>query len=223
MTSTSSSKSTRRNSGRRSTGNGSLRGEVHHQFNLVLRKGLYAPPPDCEPEPDLSLRPSSPSTPQVPGPIPPSREVTIPIQNVPSSVANSVSNSDRQVASNRESVAQPQTPSLSPVQVKNGILRQRKGESAIADLRIETPASANCVLKLVNVRDGKEEMLIFVRRGSSYETKVPLGTYKIGLSPTKAKRSRPDASQACPRHRARATARICCLSPPDLRGGTLHC
>jgi hypothetical protein len=59
------------------------------------------------------------------------------------------------------------------------VLRRRKGESAVAGLKIETPSSADYVLKLVNVRDGKEEVLIYVRRASSFETRVPLGTYKI--------------------------------------------
>jgi hypothetical protein len=41
------------------------------------------------------------------------------------------------------------------------------------------PSSANLVLKLVNVRDRKDELLVYVARGTSYETKVLLGTYKI--------------------------------------------
>jgi hypothetical protein len=41
------------------------------------------------------------------------------------------------------------------------------------------PSSANLVLELVNVRDRKDELLVYVARGTSYETKVLLGTYKI--------------------------------------------
>jgi hypothetical protein len=77
-------------------------------------------------------------------------------------------------------LAQPQaTTSLSPSSVKNGVLRKRTEQSAIAPLTIQTPASADYVLKLVNARNDMEEMLIYVRRGSSYKTKVPLGAYKI--------------------------------------------
>jgi hypothetical protein len=97
-------------------------------------------------------------------------------------VAEAVPDSGRRAQSSRDQVAQqtqPQTPKLSPAPVRNGVLRQRKGETAIAGLRIETPSSADYVLKLVNIRDGKEQMLIYVRRGSTFETKVPLGTYKI--------------------------------------------
>jgi hypothetical protein len=156
------------------------------QINAQTTQVLLPPSPaedrkrlGREPDPSLSLYPSDPPTPQVPGPAPSSREVSTPTQSMPSAAPNSVSDSGKRVPPDREQVAQSQTPQLSPVPVKNGVLRQRKGESAIAGLRIETPSSADYILKLVNVRDGKEEMLIYVRRGSSFETKVPLGTYKI--------------------------------------------
>ena len=75
---------------------------------------------------------------------------------------------------------QPQpAPSLASVPVKSGVLRRKKGRDAIAPLRIETPISPDYVLKLINSQNGSEEMLIYVGRDSRYETKVPLGTYKI--------------------------------------------
>jgi hypothetical protein len=83
-------------------------------------------------------------------------------------------------ARNLPQLTQP-TPvvSLSPVSVKSSVLRRRHGRDALAPLRIETPISPDYVLKLVNAQNGTEEMLIYVDRNSNFETKVPLGTYKI--------------------------------------------
>ena len=76
--------------------------------------------------------------------------------------------------------AQPQAAAnLSPVPIKTGVMRNRKGPNVIAPLKIETPASADYILKLVNTLNASEEMVIYVRRASNYETKVPLGTYSI--------------------------------------------
>jgi hypothetical protein len=75
---------------------------------------------------------------------------------------------------------QPQTSSgLKAVPIENGIVRRKKGRDAIAPLKIETPASSDYVLKLVNVHNGAEEMLIYVRRSSLHALKVPLGPYRI--------------------------------------------
>jgi len=74
---------------------------------------------------------------------------------------------------------QARQPELAPVPVQNSVLRRRKGQSAVAGLKVTTPSSADYVLKLINTRDGKEEVMIYVRSNSSFETKVPLGTYKI--------------------------------------------
>jgi hypothetical protein len=68
---------------------------------------------------------------------------------------------------------------LTPVSVKNGIVRRKMGRDGVAPLRIETPAPEDYVLKLVNAHNGSEELLIYVGRNSQYETKVPLGTYTI--------------------------------------------
>jgi hypothetical protein len=68
---------------------------------------------------------------------------------------------------------------LSPVEVKSSVLRRKQTRDALAPLRIETPSSPDYVLKLVNAQNGTEEMLIYVSRNSTFETKVPLGTYKI--------------------------------------------
>ena len=57
--------------------------------------------------------------------------------------------------------------------------RLRKRSPPLAPLRVDTPNTADYVLKLVNVADEVEEMFIYVRGGASFETQVPIGTYKI--------------------------------------------
>jgi hypothetical protein len=66
-----------------------------------------------------------------------------------------------------------------PTFMSSGVIRLRKRAPAIAPFKVETPEEADYLLKLVNVQDDGEEMLIYVRGGSTYETKVPLGTYHI--------------------------------------------
>jgi hypothetical protein len=132
--------------------------------------------------------PANPAIVQVPGPAPFPREPTWIETTQPAPhldrpvVVEPAPDSGRRAQPPRDQVAQqaqPETAKLLPVQARNGVLRQRKGEGAIAGLRIETPSSADYVLKFVNIRDGKEQMLIYVRRASTFETKIPLGTYKI--------------------------------------------
>jgi hypothetical protein len=69
-------------------------------------------------------------------------------------------------------------PQLTPVPIKSGVLHQMKGR-AVAPLRIETPPGQDYLLKLVNVQNNKDQMVIYVSRESSYVTKVPFGTYRI--------------------------------------------
>jgi len=66
-----------------------------------------------------------------------------------------------------------------PVFVKTGVMRMRKGRPGVAPLRIEASSKGDYVIKLLNAQDQGEEMLIYVRAGASFETKVPLGTYII--------------------------------------------
>jgi hypothetical protein len=70
------------------------------------------------------------------------------------------------------------TKSVEAVPVKTGLLRG-KGRAGIAPLRIVTPAGANYIIKLVDAATNTEHLLIYIDGGSSFETKVPLGTYKI--------------------------------------------
>jgi hypothetical protein len=54
--------------------------------------------------------------------------------------------------------------------------RRRKG---IAPFKIETEAGADYLLKLVSTTDENDNIIIFVRGGEIYSSKMPLGTYKI--------------------------------------------
>lgn len=58
---------------------------------------------------------------------------------------------------------------------------QEPEAAAIAPLTIEGETGTNYLIKLVRV-DGKNPILIFVRGGESYSTKVPLGTYNIQVA-----------------------------------------
>jgi len=51
--------------------------------------------------------------------------------------------------------------------------------NAIAPLAIETESGTNYLIKLVRVDDKKAFILIFVKGGEEYSTKIPLGTYNI--------------------------------------------
>src|SRR5947209_7085956 len=61
----------------------------------------------------------------------------------------------------------------------NGVLRKQQGREALAPLRIETTSDHEYVFKVVNIQNSSEEMLLYVGRNSSYNTKVPFGTYHI--------------------------------------------
>jgi hypothetical protein len=79
---------------------------------------------------------------------------------------------------------QPAPPSLaSPASMKlppNGPLRAKKGRDAVAPFNVITPdGDHHYVIKLVNVRTGKEEMAFFIKAGSHYKGKVPFGEYRI--------------------------------------------
>jgi hypothetical protein len=66
-------------------------------------------------------------------------------------------------------------PAKSPT---TGTIERSRRRDAIAPLGIEGETGTNYLIKLVRV-DGKDSILIFVRGGETYTTKVPLGTYNI--------------------------------------------
>lgn len=57
-------------------------------------------------------------------------------------------------------------------------LERTRRRNAIAPLAIEGETGTNYLIKLVRI-DGRDSILIFVRGGETYSTKVPLGTYNI--------------------------------------------
>lgn len=58
-------------------------------------------------------------------------------------------------------------------------LQKSRRRNAIAPLKIETEGGANYLIKLVNVADAKDQILIYVKGGEAYSTKVPLGSYRV--------------------------------------------
>ena len=72
-------------------------------------------------------------------------------------------------APDRRALPLPRTSSLENSSRKN----------RIAPLSIETESGTNYVIKLINVAEPRNSIMIFVRGGEPYSTKVPLGTYRI--------------------------------------------
>jgi hypothetical protein len=58
-------------------------------------------------------------------------------------------------------------------------IAKSRRKNAIAPLTIGSEAGTNYLVKLVNVADEKDQIMIFVKGGESYSTKVPLGSYRI--------------------------------------------
>src|SRR5262249_38796763 len=58
-------------------------------------------------------------------------------------------------------------------------IAKSRRKNAIAPFSIETEPGANYLIKLVNVADAKDQIMIYVKGGETYSTKVPLGGYRI--------------------------------------------
>ncbi len=65
-----------------------------------------------------------------------------------------------------------------PLAIRTGVIRKGKA-GGLAPLEVETPAGTNYVLKMTNARTSSEAMLLYIRGGETFKTKVPLGTYKL--------------------------------------------
>ena len=72
----------------------------------------------------------------------------------------------------------PAAPDLKPVKINPGVVYNKAGR-ALAPLAVDSPSGTNYALKLVNASNGKEAMMIYVIGGKPFQTKAPLGTYKI--------------------------------------------
>ena len=59
------------------------------------------------------------------------------------------------------------------------VLHDNRRRNAIAPLTLKAEAGLNYVIKLVNVADPKDQIMIYVAGGSQYSTKVPLGNYTV--------------------------------------------
>jgi tetratricopeptide (TPR) repeat protein len=62
---------------------------------------------------------------------------------------------------------------------QTGSLERGGPRGRIAPFSVEGAAGTNYYIKLVNVADAKDQILIFVRGGETYSTKMPLGTYRL--------------------------------------------
>jgi hypothetical protein len=80
-------------------------------------------------------------------------------------------------------LAQPIACATTKMENKSRTIVQRSDRRrAIAPLAIETDAEASYLIKLVNVRDDKDQIVIYVRGGDTYSTKIPLGSYRIRVA-----------------------------------------
>ena len=70
---------------------------------------------------------------------------------------------------------------LKRVLINTGIIRKKKGP-AIAPLKIEAGSLSNYAIKLVNVQSGSEELFIYLSSGQTFETVVPIGTYRVKVA-----------------------------------------
>jgi hypothetical protein len=59
------------------------------------------------------------------------------------------------------------------------MLEKSHRKNAIASLIIETEPGADYLIKLVNAANEKDQIVIYVKGGETYSTKVPLGGYRI--------------------------------------------
>jgi hypothetical protein len=85
---------------------------------------------------------------------------------------------ERKVSSAQETP--PNVPKSKPLPAPStGLIGRGFRRNKIAPLTIETQAGTNYLIKLVNVGDAKDQIMIYVSGGQSYSTKVPLGFYHV--------------------------------------------
>lgn len=78
------------------------------------------------------------------------------------------------------SQAQTSTTTLTPVPIQQGIQRVYVNAERIAPFRITTsPGADNYFIKLVDSVTGSPVMTMYVKGGTTYETKVPVGSYQV--------------------------------------------
>ncbi len=67
---------------------------------------------------------------------------------------------------------------LKPVKINPGVVYNKAGRG-LAPLAVDSPAGTNYALKLVHASNGREAMMFYVIGGKPFQTKAPLGSYKI--------------------------------------------
>jgi hypothetical protein len=80
----------------------------------------------------------------------------------------------------RTQLTSPPPPDLGRVPASipsTGELQRRQRKTAIAPLKIITEAGTNYLVRLVSTRSAKDHVVIYVKGGETYSTKVPLGSY----------------------------------------------
>lgn len=65
---------------------------------------------------------------------------------------------------------------------RTGDLQPRQKKNAIAPFSVITEVGASYLVKLVNVKNNKDQILIFIKGGEPYSTKVALGNYALRVA-----------------------------------------
>jgi hypothetical protein len=75
----------------------------------------------------------------------------------------------------------PRTPAAKPALAvpPTSTIEKTRRRNAIAPFAIETSPGEDYLVKLANANDPKDQIMIYVRGGQTYSTKVPLGTYHM--------------------------------------------
>jgi len=73
---------------------------------------------------------------------------------------------------------QESKPALVPVKIKTGVIRRKGSGNQVGPLKIEADAG-NYAIKLADKKSKAEVLMVFIGANQTFETKVPLGTYKI--------------------------------------------
>lgn len=66
-----------------------------------------------------------------------------------------------------------------PVVATPGVMRVRAGRTAAAPLHIRNNGEMDQLVKIFNVADQREEMLVYARASQGVDVKLPLGTYEV--------------------------------------------
>lgn len=66
--------------------------------------------------------------------------------------------------------------------IKSMVLSVNKKGSRVAPFNIEAAPNRDALIKMADIETGRTLMLIYVRKGDVFETKVPLGDYEIRVA-----------------------------------------